>query len=69
MLLYRSLVARIEALERLTSDHEQRFDTLQTPFWKRLMFWLWGWPWNNLNAARPVRRPWHRLFRDPMGRY
>lgn len=59
MLLYRSTDARIAALERAVSDHAQRFDTLQTPFWKRWWFWLQGWPWYDLNGERK-RRPWHR---------
>ena len=59
MLLYDSLVARIEQLEQMVIDHEQRFDTLQTPFWKRFWFWIDGWPWYDLNGSQR-RRPWHR---------
>lgn len=41
-------------------DHEQRFDTLQTPWWKRVWFWVQGWPWYDLNAPARKRRPWRR---------
>lgn len=58
--LLRSLMVKVEELERLVSDHAQRFDTLQTPLWKRILFRLDGWPGQkNLNAARRQWRPWH----------
>jgi len=57
--LHESVIARVRELERTVSDHEQRFDTLQTPFWKRVLFWLDGWPWHDLNAERRAWRPWH----------
>jgi hypothetical protein len=53
------LTVRVAALEMLVRDHEQRFDTLQTPWWKRARFWLQGWPWYDLNGTRS-RRPWRR---------
>jgi len=59
MLLYNSLMARIEQLERAVIDHEQRFDTLQTWWWKRVWFWIDGWPWHDLNGTQK-RRFWHR---------
>jgi len=59
MLIYASVDTRLTALEKLVSDHSQRFDTLQTPFWKRWWFWFQGWPWYDLNGERR-RRPWHR---------
>jgi hypothetical protein len=47
-------------LWELVRDHEQRFDTLQSPLWKRLLFRLDGWPGQrDLNAARRSWRPWH----------
>ena len=55
----RSLTARLDATEKLLSDHAQRFDTLQTPWWKRAWFWIDGWPWYDLNGVQK-RRPWHR---------
>jgi len=55
----RSLTVKIEALEQIVSDHAQRFDTLQTPLWKRLLFRLDGWPGQrDLNGSR-AWRPWH----------
>lgn len=57
-----SLTTRIGELERVMRDHDQRFDTLQTPIWKRVIFWLDGWPWNDLNAEKPKWRPWRRWW-------
>lgn len=59
MLLYCSLASRIGQLEREVRDHAERFDTLQTPWWKRLWFAIDGWPWYDLNGTQR-RRPWHR---------
>jgi hypothetical protein len=50
-----SLSVRLTEVERLTRDHAQRFDTLETHWWKRVWFWLQGWPWYPLNGTR---RPW-----------
>jgi hypothetical protein len=53
--------ARIKELERKVSDMDQRFDTLQTPLWKRIWFRVDGWPGQrNLNAESPAWRPWRR---------
>jgi hypothetical protein len=47
------------------SDMDQRFDTLQTRLWKRLLFRLDGWPGqNDLNAEAPAWRPWRRWWRS-----
>lgn len=55
-----SLTVRVEELERRLGDHDKRFNTLQTPLWKRLLFRLDGWPGQcNLNADRRRSRPWH----------
>lgn len=59
MVVGESLAARVLDLERELRDHAQRFDTLQTPWWKRLWFAIDGWPWYDLNG-RQRRRPWHR---------
>jgi hypothetical protein len=59
-----SLTARILELERLVSDHAQRFDTLQTPWWRRLWFAIDGWPWYDLNAPGRAWRPWRGLLPD-----
>jgi hypothetical protein len=60
--LHESVIANVKELRRMVSDHDQRFDTLQTPFWKRLVFWLDGWPWHDLNANAPAPRPWRRWW-------
>lgn len=52
------LTRKVHEHERLLRDHEQRFDTLQTPWWRRVRFWLEGWPWYDLNGVRQDR-PWH----------
>lgn len=54
-----SLYARQETVEKMIRDHAQRFDTLQTPWPKRVWFWLQGWPWYDLNGERK-HRPWSR---------
>lgn len=58
-LLIQSHQTQIDRLEKLVRDHAQRFDTLQTPFWKRIWFKINGWPWYDLNGEQQ-RRPWHR---------
>lgn len=58
-----SLKTRLLLVEQLLSDHAQRFDTLQTPLWKRVLFRLDGWPGQrNLNADRPAWRPWRKWW-------
>lgn len=57
--LMNSLDVRVGEVERLVRDHAQRWDTLQTPWWKRLWFVIDGWPWYDLNGMQR-RRPWHR---------
>lgn len=50
-------------LWHLVRDHEERFDTLQSPLWKRILYRLNGWPGQvDLNAERPSWRPWHRWW-------
>jgi hypothetical protein len=55
-----SLKVNVVQHGQLMSDHEQRFDTLQTKPWRRFWFWFWeGWPlWSDLNAEKPSRRLW-----------
>lgn len=55
----RFLVDRLNALEPEVRDHSHRFDTLQSPWWKRMLFKLNGWPWYDLNGSQ-ANRPWHR---------
>lgn len=61
-LIHQSVAFRLDQLEKRVSDHEQRFDTLQTPFWKRVWFAIDGWPWYDLNGTQ-TRRPWHKRGR------
>ncbi len=54
------VLSRLDELERIQSDHTQRFDTLQTVWWKRLWFRIDGWPGQkDLNADKHAWRPWH----------
>lgn len=55
-----SLTVRVEQLEREVRDHAQRWDTYNSPLWKRLWFVVDGWSWHDLNAAKRRWRPWHR---------
>jgi len=56
-----SLKVNVQQLHDMVRDHEQRFDTLQSPLWKRVWFRILGWPGQrNLNAERPDWRPWNR---------
>jgi len=57
--VFTSFQAQLTELARLVSDHSQRFDTLQSPWWKRVAFWIDGWPSADLNAPRRRWRPWH----------
>lgn len=54
-----SLWINVQQLKRDYRDHTNRFQTLQTPWWKRVWFWIDGWPWYDLNGIQK-RRPWHR---------
>jgi hypothetical protein len=54
------LTVRVDELERTVRDHAQRFDTAQTHQWKRVWFWLQGWPMTDWNAPKRNWRPWHR---------
>jgi hypothetical protein len=56
------LTRKVHDHERWLRDHEQRFDTLQTPLWKRVLFWFQGWPYYDLNGTRS-EKPWYRRFR------
>lgn len=49
------LCARVRLLEKKSETFAE------TPFWKRLVFWLDGWPLSRL-AARRTWRPWHWLL-------
>lgn len=47
-------------LMKKVSDFEQRFDTLQTPWPKRIWYKINGWPWYDLNGTQN-HRFWHGL--------
>ena len=51
---------RIRELERMVSDMDQRFDTLQTPLLRRIWFRLDGWPGQRDLNGQQAWRPWHR---------
>jgi hypothetical protein len=56
-----SLKANQQQLWDEVVDHRKRFDTLQTPLWKRAWFRIDGWPGQcNLNADKRAWRPWRR---------
>ncbi len=57
-----SLIENQRLIWLAVRDHTDRFDTLQTPFWKRVWYWIDGWPWYDLNGTRR-RRPWHKRAR------
>lgn len=58
-----SLTARMQVLEQAVRDQAERFDTLQTPLWRRIIFRLDGWPGQrDLNADSPSRRPWRKWW-------
>ena len=58
-----SLRARTAELERQVVDMQHRFDALQTPLWKRIVYRLDGWPGRrDLNADKPAWRPWRRWW-------
>lgn len=58
-----SLRVNNDQLWEYVVDFRERFDTLQTPLWKRIMFRLDGWPGQrNLRADKPTWRPWRRWW-------
>jgi len=62
--MFPHLLSRLDEVERIQSDYAQRFDTLQTSLWKRILFRLDGWPGQrNLNGQQSWR-PWHRWWKS-----
>ena len=61
-----SLTARLTQIEDMTFSHSRRFDTLETPLWKRVWFRIDGWPGqSNLDEHDGPRwRPWRRWYRS-----
>ena len=53
-----SLTQRIKTLEKEVRQQAQMIDTLWTPTWKKLWFWIDGWPLYRL-ADKRKPRPWH----------
>ena len=51
---------QVRILREQMSDVQQRLDTAQTHQWKRVWFWLLGWPMTDWNAERRNWRPWRR---------
>ena len=41
---------------------EKRFETLNTPVWKRILFRIDGWPAWHYVVARPNNRPWRKRW-------
>lgn len=65
------VLSRLDELERIQSDHAQKFDTLETPLWRLVVFWADGWGWPRLfrrpvglNVERPAWRPWRRWWKS-----
>jgi hypothetical protein len=54
------LTRKVDDLERRLRDIEQRLETAQSHQWKRVWFWLGGWPMTDWNADRRNWRPWRR---------
>lgn len=58
------LLANQEALRLRFEPLEDRFSTLNTPVWKRLLFRADGWgPWHTIRQE-PHWRPWRRWWRS-----
>lgn len=59
-----SLWVNVRQLHHRVHREEEVTDTfIETPLWKRLLFWLDGWPSHHL-AERPAWRPWRRWWRS-----
>lgn len=54
-----SLNARVKTLEIQVHRQFEMIDTLWTPPWKKLWFWIDGWPLYRVVEKRRWR-PWHR---------
>lgn len=53
---------RLDEIERRLRIAEKKLDTgWETPLWKRLVFWLDGWPLHRL-VMRPAWRPWRHWW-------
>lgn len=54
-----STEVNIRELQRRVRQLEKQVETLWTPPWKRLWFWIDGWPlYRIVDATAKRRRPW-----------
>lgn len=61
---HESLWTNIRQLHEGLRDLQNRFDTLNSPAWKRMLFRIDGWgPWYQVRRA-PHWRPWRRWFKS-----
>lgn len=51
-----------EEVMRRIAEIEEHIDMLETPRWKKFIFWLNGWPFNGrpVAASEQKWRYWHR---------
>jgi len=54
----------ITALQQQVRHLEKIVDTMSSPWWKRLLFRLDGWPSGWIVASAPAWRPWRRWYRS-----
>lgn len=54
-----SLKENVRLLWDDVRDMQKRFDTLQSPLWKRVWFRIDGWPGQRDLNGRRAWRPWH----------
>jgi hypothetical protein len=58
-----SLTARVDQYESILFEHSRKFDTLETPLWKRIWFRIDGFPGqSDLECDKPRWRPWRRWY-------
>lgn len=60
-----SFQARLDQIEDITFLHTRKFDTLETPLWKRVWFRIDGFPGQaDLDRDEPRWRPWRRWYKS-----
>lgn len=59
-----ALLARVMAVETRARTLEKHEDTRGSPWYKRLLFRLDGWPRAGVIASKPAWRPWRRWYRS-----
>lgn len=61
----RSLTARVDQYEDIIFQMTRKFDTLETPLWKRIWFRIDGFPGqSDLDRDEPQWRPWRRWYKS-----